>query len=106
MSSDSNPRSLLKLPAGQPVGHLTQQQLTPRITSTKGEGADVSGIQIDLGADQAIWPRSSHIEAVSQQLHGPFLPGPSQVDDPAAWRGLQIQVPTLGERSSGRSRLD
>ena len=114
MASDSIPRSLLEPPARQLVRHLAQQRLVSGIASPQGIEADPAGIEVHLGADQAVRPRRIDLEVAAQQLDAAGRPGPPQVDDPAAGCRLEVQGPVLGERpargaasirAAARSRL-
>ncbi len=90
MASPSNSRSLAELPARQAIGHLAQQRLLIWLTPPQGVEPDAAGVEIDLGADQAVGPRRGDLESTSQQLHGTPLAGPPQVDQSATRVGLQV----------------
>ena len=68
MASDSIPRSLLEPPARQLVRHLSQQRLVSGIAPSQGIEADLAGIEVHLGADQAVRPRRIDLEVAAQQL--------------------------------------
>src|SRR5690348_4266863 len=95
MANDSIPRSLLEPPAGQRVGHFAQQWLVARVAPPQRIKADAPGVEIDLGADQAVGPRGVDLEVAAQQLGPAGRPGAPQVNDSAARPGLEIQGPAL-----------
>src|SRR5436190_1190200 len=76
MASDSIPRSLLEPPARQLVRHLAQQRLVCGIAPSQGIEADLVGIEVHLGADQAVRPRRIDLEVATQQLNAAGRPGP------------------------------
>src|SRR4051812_25757036 len=106
MANPSNSRSLTEPPARQSIGGLAEQRLSARLTPPQGVEPDATGVEIDLGGDQPVRPRCIDLEPTAQQLHGPVLAGPPQVDEPTTRVGLQVQLPPLGERPSGWGRLD
>src|SRR5512135_3480707 len=89
-----------------PMPHLPDQWLIPRLAPSQAVEPDHPGLQVHLRTNQPMDPAHVHLEGPAQDLGPTRRIGPPQVDDPAPQRGLKVQLPALRERPSWRRRLD
>src|SRR5512135_1308013 len=89
-----------------PMRHLPDQWVIPRLAPSEAVEPDHPGLQVHLRTNQAMDPAHVHLEGPAQDLGPTRGIGPPQIDDPAPQRGLKVQVPALREGPAWRRRLD
>src|SRR5262245_27936187 len=89
-----------------PMAHLFQHRLIPRIAPAEAIEPDQATVQVHLRPNQPVDPLPIHLEAPAQHLHRAGRIRTPQVDDPALQPGLQVQAPPLRERPPRGCRLD
>src|SRR3954469_11006966 len=99
-------RSILEAAIGQAINHFQDLWLAGGFLAAEGEETDLVLVQIDHTADQAVGPDLAERPGLAQQDDRAVGIAPPQVNHPAAWSLLQIQLPTRGERPAVRGGLD
>lgn len=99
-------RSIPKAPPRHEVWDFVEQRLVIRLPTSKGIASDDVGVEIDLTTYQTMWPQRVYGEGAAEQPDASLLVAPSQEDDTAARRRLQIELPIPRKRLTGRGALD
>jgi hypothetical protein len=97
---------LFERPLWEFVGYCVEQGLFCGLSSSQGVGVDLSGLQIDLGSDEAMNPVAVDWELVAEQAGLSSVVGAANVDQGSLRMFLQIQTPAFRERSPRGSRFD
>lgn len=106
MTSDRGSRSLLESPCREGVWHRPQQRLTRRLATPQSVKTDRVGIQIDVGADQAMQPVLVDEKGSAQQRDPSAGIGAAKKDDHSGGGLLEVQSPPSGKASSWKCRVD
>src|ERR1700745_1887101 len=95
-------RSVLEAPVGQPIIHFEDPRLTGRVLAAESEKADLVLIQIHCTTNQAVGPGLAQRPGLPQQCDRAQAIAASEIDHPAAWSLLQVELPAHGEGAAVR----
>jgi len=99
-------RSLLEGLVGEGIGHLVEERLMAWVSTAQSEHSDARMIQEDFAADESMRPQAIDRPGAAEELHPALFVGAAEVDHTAGGWALEVQIPVLRKRSSGRSVFD
>jgi hypothetical protein len=99
-------RSLPKPSGWQLVRDGTEQWLCCGLTASQRIAADAPLVPVHLNSDQPVGPCGLDGKALAQQGHVALCDGPTQIDQAATGRSLEVQAPLRGKRPPRWSPLD
>ena len=70
----------VKATVGELVGNSLDEGLVAGFSTTQAVEADLTCLEIDLGANQPMLPKRVYFPSMSQQFDSPFLAGTAQID--------------------------
>src|SRR6516165_1607704 len=106
MTTASTSRSLLEPSSRQLVRHLHDQGLALGLTASQRVTTQASLAQVHFHTHQPRRPVLRHLPTLTQHLDTTAAITPTQVDQPALWLSLQVQLPPHREGTPSRSCLD